>query len=97
MVPHVRVRSLALEVWGEHVGGHILLRRGAVLVVFLVVIGASVEIRGAFVLVRAAVLGQVSTMLASRLRVLGDLASSEVRHTNVYLLISSGMLAEEYS
>ena len=58
MVPHVRGElRVALEVRRKHLGVHGLgLRRGAVLVVVLVVICAAVEVRGSLVLVGPAVL-----------------------------------------
>lgn len=62
MVPHVRGElRVALEVRREHLGVHgVGLRRGAVLVLVLVVICAAVEVGGALVLVGAAVLFSVS-------------------------------------
>lgn len=62
MVPHVRGElRVALEVRREHLGVHgVGLRRGAILVLVLVVICAAVEVGGALVLVGAAVLFWVS-------------------------------------
>ena len=58
MVPHVRGElRVALEVRREHLGVHgVGLRRGAVLVLVLVLICAAVKVGGALVLVGAAVL-----------------------------------------